>query len=408
MGLAQGYWSLLAAILLLQFSANVSHGPLQGLIPDLAPEEQRGRASGVKGFFELLPLVLVALSVARLVGAGQIGWAVAVTGGVLLAAMLLTLVLVHEQPLATKPDTPLGPPMLRVLGVLAGIAAGAGAGLAAGAVMGGLAWLTAWPLAGWETAKVVGVGIGGLVAMGVAVVAGVWAGAWSALGQEARRRSSYTWWMVNRLMFFAAVTSVQGFAPYFLMHVLGVSREAAASLTGSLMAVVGLCTMTLGRARRPAQRMAGRPLRALGAGGCGRPAGRFGHLHAPGIPRNARPGDGLWGRGHRGAGRGALYHLELGPGRRPGAAPGGRALPGHLQLRRSRGGDDRPGDRRPIGRHPGPPPAGYGVHGDLCLLRHPVRVECCDAARSQTGDGIVTVHPTQGPSGACIAADQGP
>ena len=242
-GLAQGYWSLLAAILLLQFSANVSHGSLQGLIPDLVPEEQRGRASGVKGFFELLPLVLVALSVARLVGAGQIGWAVAVTGGVLLAAMLLTLVLVHEQPLAKKPDTPLGPPMLRVLGVLAGIAAGAGAGLAAGAVVGGLAWLTAWPLAGWETARVVGMGIGGLVAMGVAVVAGVWAGAWSALGQEARRRSSYTWWMVNRLMFFAAVTSVQGFAPYFLMRVLGVSLEASASLTGSLMAVVGLCTM---------------------------------------------------------------------------------------------------------------------------------------------------------------------
>ena len=186
-GLAQGYWSLLAAILLLQFSANVSHGPLQGLIPDLAPEEQRGRASGVKGFFELLPLVLVALSVARLGGAGQIGWAIAVTGGVLLAAMLLTMALVHEQPLATKPATPLGPSMLRVLGVLAGIAAGAGAGLAAGAVVGGLAWLIAWPWAGLAAARVVGVGIGGLVAMGVAVVVGVWAGAWAALGQEARR-----------------------------------------------------------------------------------------------------------------------------------------------------------------------------------------------------------------------------
>ena len=144
-GLAQAYWSLLAAILLLQFSANVSHGPLQGLIPDLAPEEQRGRASGVKGFLELLPLVLVALSVASLVGAGQIGWAIAVTGGVLLAAMLLPMALVHEQPLATKPDMRLGRSILRVLGVLAGIAAGAGAGLAAGAMVGGLAWLIAWP-----------------------------------------------------------------------------------------------------------------------------------------------------------------------------------------------------------------------------------------------------------------------
>jgi len=35
---------------LIQFSANVSHGPLQGLIPDLVPEENRGRASAVKAF----------------------------------------------------------------------------------------------------------------------------------------------------------------------------------------------------------------------------------------------------------------------------------------------------------------------------------------------------------------------
>ena len=67
------------------------------------------------------------------------------TGGVLLAAMLLPMALVHEQPLATKPDMRLGRSILRVLGVLAGIAAGAGAGLAAGAMVGGLAWLIAWP-----------------------------------------------------------------------------------------------------------------------------------------------------------------------------------------------------------------------------------------------------------------------
>ncbi|HEY5158894.1 MAG TPA: MFS transporter, partial [Anaerolineales bacterium] len=43
--LSQTYWALLIAVLLIQFSSNISHGPLQGLIPDLVPEDQRGRAS---------------------------------------------------------------------------------------------------------------------------------------------------------------------------------------------------------------------------------------------------------------------------------------------------------------------------------------------------------------------------
>ena len=54
--LSQNYWALLIAILLIQFSSNVSHGPLQGLIPDLVPEDQRSHASAVKSIMELLPV----------------------------------------------------------------------------------------------------------------------------------------------------------------------------------------------------------------------------------------------------------------------------------------------------------------------------------------------------------------
>src|SRR5512143_3155516 len=43
--LSWNYLALLVSILLIQFSSNVSHGPLQGLIPDLVPEGERGRAS---------------------------------------------------------------------------------------------------------------------------------------------------------------------------------------------------------------------------------------------------------------------------------------------------------------------------------------------------------------------------
>jgi MFS family permease len=117
--------------------------------------------------------------------------------------------------------------------------------------VGGLAYvlvLAIGPTAGWsmgvaELARAVGVGVGGLVAMVVAVVVGVWAGAISTIGQDAHRQSSFTWWVVNRLLFFAAITSIQGFVPFFLMYALHITREAAADLTGSLMMVVGLFTL---------------------------------------------------------------------------------------------------------------------------------------------------------------------
>ncbi len=243
-GLAGSYWLLLAAVLLLQFSSNVSHGPLQALIPDLVPEDQRGRASAVKAIFELLPLILIAFTVARLIGAGQVGWAIGVTGAGLLLTMLLTLIFVREEPLRQKPETPLGPQMLHVLGMLAGIGVGAAAGLAGGGLIGGLAALIAWPLAGAAAARAVGIGVGGLVAMAGAVIVGVRAGAWATLGRrDTAGHSSFTWWIVNRLFFLAAATSVQGFAPYFLMYAFKITREAAAALTGNLMMVVGICTL---------------------------------------------------------------------------------------------------------------------------------------------------------------------
>ena len=241
--LSPSYWWLLVAVLLIQFSSNISHGALQGLIPDRVPEGQRGMASAVKAIFELLPLVLLGITIAPLVGSGHFGWAVVATGGSLLLVALLTVLSVRETPLSEKPDIPLGPTMLRVLGMLAGIAAGAAAGLATGAVLGGLAGVIAWPILGNTNALRLGVALGGVTAMAIAVVAGVWAGVLATLGAEARRKASFTWWVVNRLMFFAAITSIQGFAPYFLMFAFDVAREQAVSMTGTLMTVVGLFTL---------------------------------------------------------------------------------------------------------------------------------------------------------------------
>ena len=238
--LSGSFAMLLVATLLIQFSANVSHGPLQGLIPDLVPEEQRGRASAVKAVMELVPIVLVGFTIAQLVGQGRLGWAVFTAGAAILLTMILTMIFVREEPLKEKPATSFKGPMLRVLGMLAGIAVGALAGLAGGGIVGGLVGLAAWPFVGKAAALAVMVGLGGLVAMVVAIVVGVWSGTYATLGQDARRNPSFSWWVVNRLLFLAAATSFQGFLPFFLMYAFDMTAEKAASTNGTLMTVIGL------------------------------------------------------------------------------------------------------------------------------------------------------------------------
>jgi MFS family permease len=110
-------------------------------------------------------------------------------------------------------------------------------------LVGGAAGLAAWAIISQRTGLAVAVGVGGVVAMAVAVVAGVWAGTRATLGKDARQQSSFTWWVVNRLMFLAALTSIQGFAPYFLQYAFHTSRELAASMTGNLMLAVGIFTL---------------------------------------------------------------------------------------------------------------------------------------------------------------------
>lgn len=248
------YGLLIVAMLLFQFSSNVSHGPLQALIPDLVPEDQRGVSSGVKSIFELLPLILVGFVIAGLVGQGHLDWAFLVTGGSLLVVMLLTVFFVHEQPLREKPDIPFWPTMQRVLGMLGGILLGAAAGVICGLLAGALAGLLAWPLFGGYGAQVTAVSLGGLVMMAVAIVVAVWAGVYITIGMDngekfslkrmlAERQRSFSWWVINRWLFLAAITSIRTSAPYFLMFAFKMNREAAVSLTGGLMTMVGIFTM---------------------------------------------------------------------------------------------------------------------------------------------------------------------
>jgi MFS-type transporter involved in bile tolerance (Atg22 family) len=109
------------------------------------------------------------------------------------------------------------------------------------AVLGGLVAFVGRLLTGRGALQLVGVGLAGLTAMAGAIVIGVWWSARVGIGEGAGKYPSFIWWVINRLLFLAAIGSIQSFAQYFLKDVLQVPNAAKA--TSSLMMVVGLCTL---------------------------------------------------------------------------------------------------------------------------------------------------------------------
>jgi MFS family permease len=63
---AGGFAWLFIGYIGLQFSSNIAHGPLQGLMPDRVPREQLGVASSLKTFMDMLSLILASLLAGRL------------------------------------------------------------------------------------------------------------------------------------------------------------------------------------------------------------------------------------------------------------------------------------------------------------------------------------------------------
>jgi MFS family permease len=74
--------------------------------------------------------------------------------------------------------------------------------------------------------------------MAGSIFIGVYLGGWVGIGTEARRQKSFIWWVIHRLLFLAAVGSIQSFAQYYLRDVIRVPNPA--SMTTILLAVVAL------------------------------------------------------------------------------------------------------------------------------------------------------------------------
>lgn len=233
-GLSAAYLVLVLGIVLQQASANLAQGALQALLPDAVPEGQRGLASGVKSVFELLPIFLVIL-IGPLVQAGRIWLVLGIVAGGLAVTAAINVRFVREEPLpvARKPAGGLREPVLRVLALTAIFVAATQ----------GAVWLvrTGGHLLGAEASvalRVTAIGLAGLAAMAAAIFAGVFAGAWVGIGRGARAQTPFIWWVVNRLLFLAAVGSIQGFAQYYLGDVLHIANPV--SMTTVLLAAVAV------------------------------------------------------------------------------------------------------------------------------------------------------------------------
>ncbi|HOT91967.1 MAG TPA: MFS transporter [Anaerolineae bacterium] len=234
-GLA-GYTVLFVLYVLLQGFANTAQSALQSFIPDLVPEEKRGRFSAVKALFEVpVPVVLVSFTIARLVSAGNLWGGLLVLMGVMFITMLPAM-LVAEKPLDVAPPPLDWRPFLRLL-LMTGLFTATILLMGEGVTLAGR-WLS-----GIESPAVLcGVmGTVGFAAMAVAIVVGVESGFRVSIGTEKSRAiAPFVWWVISRLAFLVSVTNLAGFTLYFLQARLGFTRESAAGPTSRMMMLVGV------------------------------------------------------------------------------------------------------------------------------------------------------------------------
>ena len=185
MGSAGSYTAIFVLWCLVQTSLNVAQGPFQAFIPDLAPPDKRGLASGVKNLMEIAGIAALSLLIGIFMGryspTADIIWlwlSLGILGLVLLAAMLITTVTIKEKPgQVTSP--------LLSLSLL------------------------------YESFRV-----------------------------NVKVRSWFILFLASRLLFIMAFTTLQGFALYYFQDVVGFSNPA--EITASLITSVGIAMLVVG------------------------------------------------------------------------------------------------------------------------------------------------------------------
>ena len=232
-----GYVVLFALYILSMLTSNASHAGTQSLIPDLVPEKDRGTFSGVKALFELpFPVIFVSLVIAPFVAKNNIFVALGITSLVLVVSMVITM-FAKEEPTQRTKERVQWKPFLNLVWMT----------VAFTIVILGLGELVKWSakLDLFQTNSALPV-IVGVLGMAVSVVIGVWISIRLALGKkEYKQRSSYTWWVINRLAFMVALTNLATFMVYFMQDKFDLIGEAAAGPASRVTMLVGVFVLLL-------------------------------------------------------------------------------------------------------------------------------------------------------------------
>jgi Na+/melibiose symporter-like transporter len=183
-GVYQSFIAILIVYCLLQITCNTAQGPFQAFIPDLVPEERRGLASGVKTLLEVaggLALVrLIAYFMGRYFAGEGSPWL-----WLSLAALGIALLGTMLATVLTVKERPGAggflPPLLPTL---------------------------------YRSFKI-----------------------------DVKASPGFVTFLVSRLLIFMAMATLQTFALYFLMDVVGVANPA--EVTGDLLIVVGICLLAV-------------------------------------------------------------------------------------------------------------------------------------------------------------------
>jgi Na+/melibiose symporter-like transporter len=180
-GLAGSFIAIFAVYCLLQIATNTAQGPYQAYIPDIVPPDKHGVASGMKALLEVVGgVMLVYLSsifMDRYFAGGGTGWLWLVLG---LLALVLLGAMIATVMLVREPP-------VKVIDRRTSLQA--------------------------------------------------------ALHQTAREvlaDRDIVWFLISRLLFYMAFTTIQQFALYFLRDVIGVTNPAGATARFSISAVVGM------------------------------------------------------------------------------------------------------------------------------------------------------------------------
>ncbi|HBA91900.1 MAG TPA: hypothetical protein DCZ08_09145, partial [Anaerolineaceae bacterium] len=230
-----GYAVLFGLYILSMMASNTAHAATQGLIPDLAPESQRGRYSGVKALLELpLPLLLVSLVIGKLVSSGNL-WAALITlMGVLVVCAAIAM-FVPEQRQEQAPFVLDWTPFLRLALMTAAFTL----------LILGMGAFVRWfmtlkldmdPRLWGAAAAAVGV-----AAMAVAIGGGVLVSLRIGVGKDIQYLPSFTWWVINRLAFLTASTNIATFLLFFLQErFVELEGEKAAGPAATIALFVGI------------------------------------------------------------------------------------------------------------------------------------------------------------------------